>query len=33
MADDVNLASPAGTVAADDMGGKLYQKVKIGLGR
>ena len=32
MADDVNLASPAGTVAADDMGGKLYQKVKLGWG-
>jgi len=33
MADNsVNLAAPAGTVAADDIGGILYQRVKIGWG-
>jgi len=32
MADDVDLAAPSGTAAADDVGGKLYQKVKAGWG-
>jgi hypothetical protein len=32
MADDVNLATPVGIVAADDIGSKLYQKIKIGWG-
>ena len=32
MAEDVNLAAPVGIVAADDIGSKLYQKVKIGWG-
>ena len=32
MADDVNLAAPVGTVAADEIGAKLYQKIKLGWG-
>ena len=32
MADDVNLAAPAGVAAADEIAGKLYQKVKLGWG-
>jgi hypothetical protein len=32
MADDVDLANPSGTAAADDIGSKLYQKIKAGHG-
>jgi hypothetical protein len=32
MADDVDLANPTGTAAADDIGSKLYQKIKAGWG-
>ena len=32
MADDVNLETPVGIVAADEIGAKLYQKIKLGWG-